>query len=435
MFRKKQWLFFIVLFFLFGSGINEDAREKALSTDLFLAIEQKNSDTAIDLLSYGADINARDEDGYTPLMYGVAVNDVRIVKQLILRGADVALKSRSGKTAFDYAKKLKRKSILMVLGRTGKQEKLQMRVDEKIRDIKDEINKNILSDINKNLSTTKNWKKKQQLLKLKTEIKKLVAFEDKLKKMEDENPAYAQRNSKHRRAIEAQKRKIKVTMDTIKNYMKMQKQIEAQKILARVKKLEALKKRLATERKLKRESSLKDIDRETEKVLSSVKKHNRMKGVNSIQRLLSAIPSKYDRQRFLGFYKRGTGKVLATGRVTPDMVINSAKRYLGRKYVFGGLDCSSLIQQAFKTHGITMPRNAESQARYGTVVADKRWLRKGDLLFFTRTYKTYFFISHIAIYMGNNRMIHSASAGVHITKFPIPGYWWKKYYVFATRVF
>jgi len=429
---KKSNVFTILFVFLFCINWNEslDSRERAMATDLFLAIEQKNTDTAIELLSFGIDLNVQDENGFTPLMYAVAVDDIKLVRHLVMYGADVKLKSQYGRTAFDYAKKLKRKSVIMVLGRTGEHEKIQMRINDKIQNIKNEINQNIFNSFTKDLEKATTWKGKQQLYRLKKAVKNLSMFEKKLKKLEEENPAYADRNIKERHAIATYKLRISSLMKKIKKYME---KVRKKKLLERLKRLEEIKKKLEKMRKDRK--NLKKLEKESKRLKWDVDKDGAYNNRNTMHRVLSTLKSSYDKSRFRSFYKKGTGRILYTGNKKVNAIIANARRYIGQKYVFGGLDCSGLWYRAFLANGISFPRTAELQARYGIIIANKRLLKRGDLLFFTRTYTTYWFISHIGMYLGNNKMLHAATGGVMITQFPYPGHWWKSYYVFATRVF
>ncbi|MEI6305275.1 MAG: NlpC/P60 family protein [Deltaproteobacteria bacterium] len=88
----------------------------------------------------------------------------------------------------------------------------------------------------------------------------------------------------------------------------------------------------------------------------------------------------------------------------------SAYSFLGARYRFGGnsrngLDCSSFVQQVFREQKVRLPRTAREQFYVGTEVM-RGDLRKGDLVFF-QTYAR--FPSHVAIYLGNRKMIHASS--------------------------
>lgn len=105
-----------------------------------------------------------------------------------------------------------------------------------------------------------------------------------------------------------------------------------------------------------------------------------------------------------------------------ESVIAAAKSKLGIPYVWGGrsgegVDCSGLVQAAFASQGIHLPRDAEQQASVGKLVA-LRWhrsqLRKGDLLFFLSRRGI---IAHTGIYLGNNQFIEASDGGVKISSF------------------
>jgi cell wall-associated NlpC family hydrolase len=93
--------------------------------------------------------------------------------------------------------------------------------------------------------------------------------------------------------------------------------------------------------------------------------------------------------------------------------VDTAKMFLGIKYKFGGeslygLDCSYLIQRIFNMYGIRIPRTTWQiwNDRKGIFVNAQN-LSPGDILFFKNTYRRG--VSHVGIYIGNNRMIHASS--------------------------
>lgn len=103
--------------------------------------------------------------------------------------------------------------------------------------------------------------------------------------------------------------------------------------------------------------------------------------------------------------------------VTGDDVIASAKKYLGVPYVWGGttpsgLDCSGLVQLAFKDLGIDLPRVSRDQAKAGEPVASLADAQPGDLVAFGTP------VDHIAIYLGDNQILEAPQPGsnVHITE-------------------
>jgi cell wall-associated NlpC family hydrolase len=106
----------------------------------------------------------------------------------------------------------------------------------------------------------------------------------------------------------------------------------------------------------------------------------------------------------------GAGLSAASSQPTGAEVIDSAKKYLGVPYVFGGtttagLDCSALVQRAYGDLGIALPRIAADQAKVGTPVPSLAQARPGDLLTFGDP------AHHIALYVGDNKMIAAPQAG------------------------
>src|SRR3954469_25048567 len=83
-------------------------------TALILAVSPGDTETAPALLPAGANINAQDVRGMTPLMLAVATDHPNrdIVKMLLDKHPDTKLKSKEGETALDWALKFKQASIV-----------------------------------------------------------------------------------------------------------------------------------------------------------------------------------------------------------------------------------------------------------------------------------------------------------------------------------
>ncbi|MBO4857808.1 MAG: C40 family peptidase [Treponema sp.] len=93
--------------------------------------------------------------------------------------------------------------------------------------------------------------------------------------------------------------------------------------------------------------------------------------------------------------------------------ISAAKSYLGIPYVYGGtsrsgLDCSGFVMNAARDVGISLPRTAAQMFSYATIISDSE-RQPGDLIFFRDGSN----VSHVAIYLGNNKVIHCVSDGPH----------------------
>jgi murein DD-endopeptidase / murein LD-carboxypeptidase len=151
------------------------------------------------------------------------------------------------------------------------------------------------------------------------------------------------------------------------------------------------------------------------------------------------IENQAENKKLKNFMAAGAEKVINTRNTSPDEIIKTAKQYLGVPHCMGGttmkcIDCSGLLVAVFGKHGIKLPHNSEEQARYGKIIKRMDELKKGDLIFFIRSYKTHHFITHAGIYIGDNKFIHTSSTvGVTITSLSDP--WWNKKFIFGTRIF
>lgn len=93
-------------------------------------------------------------------------------------------------------------------------------------------------------------------------------------------------------------------------------------------------------------------------------------------------------------------------------ILNEASKYLGVPYVWGGttpngFDCSGLVQYVCNSLGISVNRVAEDQAKNGIEIPRDQ-MQPGDLLFFKDSTG---YIHHVAIYAGNNEMLHAPYTG------------------------
>ncbi|MDE7385685.1 MAG: C40 family peptidase [Muribaculaceae bacterium] len=102
-------------------------------------------------------------------------------------------------------------------------------------------------------------------------------------------------------------------------------------------------------------------------------------------------------------------------------VVDAAHGWLGVKYRYGGegrdgIDCSALVMNVYREAlGVKLPRTSRSQHEYTTSVS-RRDLQPGDLVFFS-TLKNRSGISHVGLFIGNDRFIHaSSSRGVVVSR-------------------
>jgi cell wall-associated NlpC family hydrolase len=118
------------------------------------------------------------------------------------------------------------------------------------------------------------------------------------------------------------------------------------------------------------------------------------------------------------------GDGLVTGAAAPlapsnASIIAEGKRFIGTHYLWGGLsawgfDCSGLIWDLYRVHGVTIPRDADPQMHHGTPVA-RNALRPGDLLFFgSRDYA-----DHVSIYLGGGMELEAPDSAHRVRVTPV----------------
>lgn len=119
-----------------------------------------------------------------------------------------------------------------------------------------------------------------------------------------------------------------------------------------------------------------------------------------------------------------------------ERIMRVAEPYLGAPYRLGGdttagIDCSGLTKAVYARFGCDLPRQSRLQAGLGTPVASTE-LAPGDLLFFATNRDVG--ISHVGIYLGSGRMLHSSPrrGGVGVDR--LSGTDYERWFVAARRL-
>jgi cell wall-associated NlpC family hydrolase len=127
--------------------------------------------------------------------------------------------------------------------------------------------------------------------------------------------------------------------------------------------------------------------------------------------------------------------------LTPQManeIIIRALGLVGTPYRYGGasptggFDCSGLVMYVFNdVAGIKLPRTTRAQIDMPSAEVNRNDLLPGDLVFFNTLGGR---VSHIGIYVGENRFVHAPSSGGTVRLDRLDNPYWNKYYVAARRI-
>ena len=124
------------------------------------------------------------------------------------------------------------------------------------------------------------------------------------------------------------------------------------------------------------------------------------------------------------------------GEKASELVMN-AMGFLGVPYRRGGssaetgFDCSGFVRAMYhQTVGLILPRRADQQAAATTTI-DKSELRPGDLVFFNTMRRAF---SHVGIYVGEGKFIHSPKPGAEVRVEDMSGSYWRRRFDGARRV-
>ena len=120
-----------------------------------------------------------------------------------------------------------------------------------------------------------------------------------------------------------------------------------------------------------------------------------------------------------------------------DELINRAMEVIGVRYRWdaelpqSGLDGSSFVGYVFKDKlGFLLPRKSTQMSRVGKPI-NRDELQPGDLVFFNTMRLTF---SHVGIYVGDNKFIHSPSKGTSVRVDDLSSLYWDKRFDGARRL-
>ncbi len=118
-------------------------------------------------------------------------------------------------------------------------------------------------------------------------------------------------------------------------------------------------------------------------------------------------------------------------------VVPYAKSLIGTPYHYGGesprtgFDCSGFVRYVFhQTRGVDLPRRSQDISRVGVRIRGDQ-LRPGDLVFYSTQGWPY---SHVGIYIGNAKFIHSPSSGKRVEIADMSLHYWQAHYNGARRI-
>lgn len=122
--------------------------------------------------------------------------------------------------------------------------------------------------------------------------------------------------------------------------------------------------------------------------------------------------------------------------VSVPKILQYANTFIGCSYGYGyknkqKIDCSGFVQEVFTHFGIFLPRSVFEQSHIGQRI-DFKHIQSGDLLFFS-THKSV--PSHVAIYLGNRKIIHASYAAKCVHYDTIDKTFYRKNFLFAKRLF
>lgn len=137
------------------------------------------------------------------------------------------------------------------------------------------------------------------------------------------------------------------------------------------------------------------------------------------------------------YFARVSDRLADSVTVKSDELINRAMEVIGVRYRWdaelpqSGLDGSSFVGYVFKDKlGFLLPRKSTQMSRVGKPITRDE-LQPGDLVFFNTMRLTF---SHVGIYVGDNKFIHSPSKGTSVRVDDLGSLYWDKRFDGARRL-
>jgi cell wall-associated NlpC family hydrolase len=117
---------------------------------------------------------------------------------------------------------------------------------------------------------------------------------------------------------------------------------------------------------------------------------------------------------------QGVGLLLPAPTAAAGAAIQWALTQQGKPYVWGAsvnqqdsFDCSSLMLQAYRSAGVTLPRVSRQQYRAGAMLPVEQ-AQPGDLLFWAYDIRNPVTIHHVAMYLGDGKIVEAQQTGVPV---------------------
>ncbi len=114
---------------------------------------------------------------------------------------------------------------------------------------------------------------------------------------------------------------------------------------------------------------------------------------------------------------------------------DQALAMVGKPYKYGGntpkgFDCSGLVQYSYGRVGVGLPHGTASLWQVSRPVSRNN-MKRGDLVFFTQEGKR---SSHVALYVGGGRFVHSPSRGKYVYVTGFDDTYWQSHFTEARRL-